>query len=62
MPQQIVSLHPASPPDVYVHVGQRLRALRQERGLTQAQAARIIEVSPQQYQKYEDARSRCSLG
>lgn len=47
--------------DAYTHVGRALRRLRLERGLTQAQAARVINVSPQQYQKYEDAHSKCSL-
>ena len=47
--------------NVYAHVGQQLRQLRMEHGMTQAQAAQIISVSPQQYQKYEDAQSKCSL-
>lgn len=47
--------------DVYAHVGRRLRELRVARGETQADIARVIKVSPQQYQKYEDAQSRCSL-
>ncbi len=46
---------------VYAHVGQRLRELRVSNGLTQAEIAKVINVSPQQYQKYEDAQSRCSL-
>lgn len=45
----------------YAFVGDRLRTLRKNRGLTQAEVARIISVSPQQYQKYEDAQSKCSL-
>lgn len=47
--------------DVYAHVGQRMRALRTEKRLTQSHVAKILNVSPQQYQKYEDARSKCSL-
>lgn len=47
--------------DAYEHVGRALRRIRLERGLTQAQAAQLISVSPQQYQKYEDAQSKCSL-
>lgn len=47
--------------DAYSHVGQELRRMRLAHGLTQAQAAQIIAVSPQQYQKYEDAQSKCSL-
>ncbi len=52
---------PQDTEDVYVHVGQQLRQLRMEHGMTQAQTAQIIAVSPQQYQKYEDAQSKCSL-
>ncbi len=53
-----------APPEmdcVYRYVGGRLRGLRVARGMTQAQVASIISVSPQQYQKYEDAQSKCSL-
>jgi transcriptional regulator with XRE-family HTH domain len=46
---------------VYRLVGQRLRSLRTSHGLTQAQVAKLIDVSPQQYQKYEDAQTKCSL-
>ncbi len=46
---------------VYGHVGRQLRAHRVGRGMTQAQVARLIEISPQQYQKYEDSQSKCSL-
>ena len=46
---------------IYDHVGGQLRAQRIGRGLTQAQVAKIIDISPQQYQKYEDAQSKCSL-
>jgi transcriptional regulator with XRE-family HTH domain len=51
----------ASDFSVYKHVGARLRSLRQGRGLTQAQVASLVGVSPQQYQKYEDAQTKCSL-
>lgn len=47
--------------NVHVLVGQRLRALRLEHDMTQAQVAKIIDISPQQYQKYEDASTKCSL-
>lgn len=47
---------------VYRFVGNRLRALRRGKGLRQAEVAKVIGISGQQYQKYEDARSRCSLG
>ncbi|MEM7768178.1 MAG: helix-turn-helix domain-containing protein [Pseudomonadota bacterium] len=46
---------------VYRYVGNRLRHFRRERGLKQAAMAEVIGVSPQQYQKYEDAQSKCSL-
>ena len=46
---------------VYRRIGERLRELRQANGQTQAEIAQVIQVSPQQYQKYEDAQSRCSL-
>lgn len=47
--------------EVYQLLGQRLRALRRQHGKTQAQVARLIDISPQQYQKYEDAQTKCSL-
>jgi transcriptional regulator with XRE-family HTH domain len=46
---------------VYRYIGGKLRSLRVSKGLTQAQVARIIAVSPQQYQRYEDGQSKCSL-
>lgn len=46
---------------VYREAGAQLRSLRTSRGLTQAQVAEVIGVSPQQYQKYEDAQTKCSL-
>lgn len=46
---------------IYDHVGRQLRAHRIGRGMTQAQVANLIEVSPQQYQKYEDSQTKCSL-
>jgi transcriptional regulator with XRE-family HTH domain len=47
--------------NIYDYVGRQLRAHRVGKGMTQAQAARVIDISPQQYQKYEDAHSKCSL-
>ncbi|MEL6839817.1 MAG: helix-turn-helix transcriptional regulator [Pseudomonadota bacterium] len=61
MNDMIGDLEQTTTDDAYTHVGRALRGLRLEHGLTQAQAARIISVSPQQYQKYEDAQSKCSL-
>jgi transcriptional regulator with XRE-family HTH domain len=46
---------------VYRHVGRQLRTLRIGRGMTQAETAKLIAVSPQQYQKYEEGHSKCSL-
>ncbi|MEP4638208.1 MAG: helix-turn-helix transcriptional regulator, partial [Yoonia sp.] len=46
---------------IYDYVGGQMRSHRIGRGLTQAQVAKVIGISPQQYQKYEDAQSRCSL-
>lgn len=39
--------------DVDRHVGQRIRALRGEKGLSQDALAKLIEVVPQQLSKYE---------
>lgn len=49
------------PQEVYRYVGRRLKELRLTNRETQAQIAQVIGVSAQQYQKYEDASSRCSL-
>jgi|GEM_PF-4064823 len=46
---------------VYGYIGSRLRDLRVERSLTQSQVAKIIEVSPAQYYKYEEGLSKCSI-
>lgn len=45
-----------NPIDIYI--GQRLRALRQEQGLSQQKLARALNVSFQQVQKYESATNR----
>ena len=50
-----------TPSSVYVHIGKRLKNLRSNQNLTQAQVAEIVGVSPQQYQKYEDAQSKSSV-
>ena len=46
---------------IYQFVGQQLRKLRADRNLTQAQVAKVLGVSAQQYQKYEDAQSRATI-
>ncbi len=47
--------------DVYAFVGERLKELRISKALTQADVAAMLGVSPQQYQKYEDAQTKCRL-
>ncbi len=60
-PDTHVDLQSEATENVYHHVGRRLRELRSGRNMTQAQVATLIGVSPQQYQKYEEAQSKCSL-
>ncbi|MDJ0683489.1 MAG: helix-turn-helix transcriptional regulator [Alphaproteobacteria bacterium] len=43
-------------------VGQRLKALRKERRLSQTAIAEALGVSFQQYQKYENGKNRISAG
>jgi len=45
-----------------VAIGQKLRALRLERGLSQSQLAEMVGVSFQQLQKYEKGGNRISAG
>lgn len=45
---------------VDVHVGKRLKALRELRGLTQSDVAKALDLSFQQIQKYELGRNRIS--
>lgn len=42
-------------------IGRRLKAFRTSLGKTQADFADILDISPQQYQKYEKGTSRCSI-
>jgi transcriptional regulator with XRE-family HTH domain len=51
-----------SPNDIDRHVGQKLRKLRQEAGLTLQDLAEQIGVSHQQLQKYETGANRLSVG
>ena len=44
-----------------VILGQTLKSLRQRADMTQADIAEFLEISPQQYQKYEKGASKCSL-
>ena len=41
-------------------IGERIRYFRRKRGLTQASLAKLMELSPQQLQKYEIGKNRIS--
>jgi len=47
--------------DIYKSVGKQLKHFRLKKRHTQAEIAKYLKVSPQQYQKYEDAQSKCNL-
>lgn len=47
--------------DIYKAIGKQLKHFRRNKRMTQAEVAKFIEISPQQYQKYEDAQSKCNL-
>lgn len=47
--------------EVYEFVGNRLRQLRTSKNHTQTDIAKLLGVSAQQYHKYEDGKSKCSL-
>jgi transcriptional regulator with XRE-family HTH domain len=51
---------PRKPTAVDKHVGKRLRLLRQMRELSLERLAEIVEVAPQQIQKYEVGETRIS--
>jgi hypothetical protein len=42
------------------HIGRRLRAAREERGMSLTDLAALAQIAPQQLQKYETARTRVS--
>ena len=46
---------------VFSYVGQRLTALREGRSLRQQDVCKLIDVSHQQYQKYEDGSTKIAL-
>ena len=48
------------PQEVDRYVGQRIRVLRTERGLSQSELASAIHITYQQLQKYESGRNRVS--
>ena len=43
-------------------IAKRVRALRLQRGLSQSQLSSVLEVTPQQVQKYEKGTDRISAG
>ncbi|MCD8570391.1 MAG: helix-turn-helix domain-containing protein [Alphaproteobacteria bacterium] len=43
-------------------IGQRIKALRKQRGLSQSRLAQAIGVTFQQVQKYESGKNRLSVG
>lgn len=53
---------PKSITEVERRIAAKLRRLRGERGLTLAELANLLTVSPQQVQKYEEGDNRLSVG
>jgi transcriptional regulator with XRE-family HTH domain len=49
------------PKEIRARIKQSLRAWRQARGLTQAEAATALGVNPRTYEKYEDGTRGVSL-
>lgn len=47
--------------ELYQEMGQRIKSLRQRRGLTQLQLADRLKLTHKQYQKYEQGKCRPSL-
>jgi len=47
--------------NVDIELGKRLKAFRVQADKTQADIATWLEISPQQYQKYEKGASRCNI-
>lgn len=54
-------LSPEEVKKIDIELGKKLRVLRVQAGLTQSDIADFLEISPQQYQKYEKGASRCSI-
>ncbi len=42
-------------------LGKKLKALRRQADKTQAEIAHYLDISPQQYQKYEKGSSKCNI-
>lgn len=55
-------MEPKAPSPVDIHVGERIRRLRMERGLSQPELAERLGVRYQQFQKYESGANRISAG
>jgi len=47
--------------NVDLALARKLKLLRQQAGKTQSDIAQILDISPQQYQKYEKGNSRCAI-
>lgn len=47
--------------NIDVELGKKLRSLRVQLGKTQSDIAQFLEISPQQYQKYEKGMTKCSI-
>jgi transcriptional regulator with XRE-family HTH domain len=58
--RRVSAASPRKPTAVDKHVGKRLRLLRQMRELSLERLAEIVEVAPQQIQKYEIGETRIS--
>ncbi len=56
------AVEPKAPSPVDIHVGERIRQLRVERGLSQPELAERLGVRYQQFQKYESGANRISAG
>ena len=53
---------PSGPSERDRHIGMRLRALRQERGLRRADVAFVLRLSESTIRKYEDGDRRVAAG
>ena len=54
------AVSPRKPTAIDRHVGRRLRLLRQQQGMSLERLAEIVDVAPQQIQKYEIGETRIS--
>ena len=56
-----MTMREAAPTDADRYVGTRIRLRRRERGLTLIGLADLVDVAPQQIQKYETGQNRISV-